>query len=41
MVSQVAVAQHLGLVALRLIDSIVVPLNTSQYALELNSYLDK
>lgn len=36
-----AVAQHLGLLALRLIDSIVVPLNTSQYALELSNYLAK
>ena len=40
-VSQVAVAQHLGLLALRLIDSFVIPLNTTQYALELNNYLDK
>ncbi|KAF9058017.1 Zn-dependent exopeptidase [Panaeolus papilionaceus] len=37
----VAVAQHLGLLGLRLIDSIVVPLNTTQYALELDEYLEK
>ncbi|KAF8897846.1 hypothetical protein BD779DRAFT_1432452 [Infundibulicybe gibba] len=36
-----AVAQHLGLMALRLIDSIVIPLNTTQYALELSEYLAK
>jgi len=35
----VAVAKHMGLVLLRLVDSIVVPLNTTQYALELGSYL--
>ncbi|KAF9058018.1 hypothetical protein BJ165DRAFT_1425174 [Panaeolus papilionaceus] len=35
----VAAAQHFGLVALRLIDSIVLPLNTTQYALELEDYL--
>ncbi|KAJ3551654.1 hypothetical protein NM688_g4581 [Phlebia brevispora] len=34
-----AVAKHLGLVALRLIDSIILPLNTTQYSLELDSYL--
>jgi len=38
---QVAVAQHLGLLTLRLADSIILPLNTTQYALELDSYLDK
>ncbi|PPQ63412.1 hypothetical protein CVT24_004922 [Panaeolus cyanescens] len=37
----VAVAQHLGLLGLRIIDSIVLPLNTTQYALELEEYLDK
>lgn len=37
----VAVARHLGLVGLRLIDSIIVPLNTTQYALELDEYLDQ
>lgn len=36
----VAVAQHLGLLTLRLADSIILPLNTTQYALELDSYLD-
>ena len=35
----VAVAKQLGLVALRIIDSIVLPLNTTQYAYELNEYL--
>ncbi|KAF9053208.1 hypothetical protein BJ165DRAFT_1338917 [Panaeolus papilionaceus] len=35
----VAIAQHFGLIALRLVDSIVVPLNTTQYALELDDYL--
>ncbi|KZT02146.1 Zn-dependent exopeptidase [Laetiporus sulphureus 93-53] len=37
----VAVAKHMGLTALRIIDAIVVPLNTTQYSLELDSYLDK
>ncbi|KAI0677357.1 Zn-dependent exopeptidase [Trametes maxima] len=37
----VAVAKHLGLVALRLVDSIILPLNTTHYALELDDYLDK
>ncbi|TFK71755.1 Zn-dependent exopeptidase [Pluteus cervinus] len=37
----VAVAQHLGLLALRIIDSIVIPLNTTQYAFELSDYLAK
>jgi len=37
----VAVAKHLGLLGLRLIDSIVLPLNTTQYAFELDQYLDK
>ncbi|OJA19334.1 hypothetical protein AZE42_00444 [Rhizopogon vesiculosus] len=36
----VAVAKHLGLLTLRLADSIVLPLNTTQYALELDSYVD-
>ncbi|KAJ7129409.1 hypothetical protein C8R44DRAFT_776720 [Mycena epipterygia] len=36
-----AVAKHLGLMLLRLTDSIVVPLNTTQYALELHDYLDE
>lgn len=38
---QVAIAQNLGLLTLRLADSIILPLNTTQYALELDSYLDK
>ncbi|OBZ76727.1 Glutamate carboxypeptidase 2 [Grifola frondosa] len=37
----VAVAKHLGLVALRVADAIILPLNTTQYALELDYYLDK
>ncbi|KAJ4474266.1 Zn-dependent exopeptidase [Lentinula aciculospora] len=37
----VAVAKHLGLVALRLAGSAVLPLNTTHYAYELESYLDK
>ena len=37
----VAVAKHLGLQALRLADAIVLPLNTTHYALELEAYLDK
>ncbi|KAK0190885.1 Zn-dependent exopeptidase [Armillaria mellea] len=36
----VAVAKHLGLMGLRLIDSVIIPLNTTQYALELDQYLD-
>ncbi|EKM59306.1 uncharacterized protein PHACADRAFT_136862 [Phanerochaete carnosa HHB-10118-sp] len=36
----VAVAKHLGLVALRLTDAVILPLNTSQYALELDDYLE-
>ncbi|KAF7978073.1 hypothetical protein HWV62_1721 [Athelia sp. TMB] len=36
----VAVAKHHGLMALRLVNAIVLPLNTTQYALELQSYLD-
>ncbi|KAJ3997951.1 Zn-dependent exopeptidase [Lentinula boryana] len=36
-----AIAQHLGLLVLRLTDSIIVPLNTTQYALELDGYLDR
>lgn len=36
----VAVAKHLGLQALRLADSIVLPLNTTHYALSLQSYLE-
>ncbi|OSX59469.1 hypothetical protein POSPLADRAFT_1035744 [Postia placenta MAD-698-R-SB12] len=37
----VAVAQHMGLTALRIIDAIIIPLNTTQYALELDGYLNK
>ncbi|KAG6857098.1 hypothetical protein H0H87_009659 [Tephrocybe sp. NHM501043] len=37
----VAVAKHLGLLALRLTDSFIVPLNTTQYALELDDYYAK
>lgn len=37
----VAVAKHMGLTALRLIDSIILPLNTTQYAFELGVYLDE
>ncbi|KAG6873768.1 hypothetical protein C0995_011587 [Termitomyces sp. Mi166 len=37
----VAVAKHMGLLALHLADSFVIPLNTTQYALELDDYLDK
>ncbi|KAI0375832.1 Zn-dependent exopeptidase [Pilatotrama ljubarskyi] len=40
-VRHVAVAKHLGLVALRLTDSIILPLNTTHYALELDEYLDR
>ncbi|KAF7289488.1 Zn-dependent exopeptidase [Mycena chlorophos] len=36
-----AVAQHIGLVLLRLTDSIIVPINTTHYSLELNDYLDE
>ncbi|TFK55577.1 Zn-dependent exopeptidase [Heliocybe sulcata] len=36
----IAVAKHLGLMTLRLADAIVLPLNTTQYAYELDSYLD-
>ncbi|KAF7352524.1 Zn-dependent exopeptidase [Mycena venus] len=36
-----AVAKHLGLMLLRLTDSIIVPLNTTQYTLELHNYLDE
>ncbi len=38
---QVAVSKHLGLVLLRLADSIILPLNTTHYASELDMYLDK
>ncbi|KAF9066658.1 hypothetical protein BDP27DRAFT_1404315 [Rhodocollybia butyracea] len=35
------IAQHMGLLLLCLTDSIIIPLNTTQYALELDSYLDE
>ena len=38
---QVAVAKHLGLQTLGLADSIILPLNTTHYSLELEAYLDK
>jgi hypothetical protein len=38
---QVAVAQHLGLQILRLADSWILPINTTHYSIELQSYLDK
>ncbi|EGO02058.1 hypothetical protein SERLA73DRAFT_177776 [Serpula lacrymans var. lacrymans S7.3] len=38
---RVAVAKSLGLLTLRLADSIVLPLNTTQYAYELDLYLDR
>jgi N-acetylated-alpha-linked acidic dipeptidase len=37
----VAVAKHLGLMALSLTDAIILPINTTQYAFELDAYLDK
>jgi N-acetylated-alpha-linked acidic dipeptidase len=37
----VAVAKYLGLTALSLTDAIILPINTTQYALELGSYLDR
>jgi len=36
----VAVAKNQGLLALRIADSIILPLNTTQYAFELDEYLD-
>jgi N-acetylated-alpha-linked acidic dipeptidase len=38
---QVAVSKHLGLMTLRLTDAIILPLNTTQYVLELHHYLDE
>lgn len=38
---QIAIAKHLGLLALRLTDAIILPLNTTQYTLELHQYLKK
>ncbi|TFY80907.1 hypothetical protein EWM64_g3104 [Hericium alpestre] len=40
-VKHVAVAKNLGLQALRIANSIVLPLNTTHYAFELEAYLDK
>ncbi|KAF9521022.1 hypothetical protein BS47DRAFT_1374558 [Hydnum rufescens UP504] len=37
----VAIAKYLGLLTLRLTDSIILPINTTQYSLQLNSYLAK
>ncbi|KAH8113339.1 Zn-dependent exopeptidase [Phellopilus nigrolimitatus] len=37
----VAVAKHLGLQLLRIADAIVLPLNTTQYAYDLDGYLNK
>lgn len=37
----IAVARHLGLTALRIADAIILPLNTTQYALELEFYLER
>ena len=34
-------SKYLGLVVLRLTDSLVLPMNTTQYVLELESYVDK
>lgn len=34
-------AKHLGLQLLRLADAVVLPLNTTQYAFELDGYLSK
>ncbi|KAL4081558.1 hypothetical protein V8B97DRAFT_2020296 [Scleroderma yunnanense] len=36
----VGIAKNLGLITLRLADSIILPLNTTHYALELDSYVD-
>ncbi|RDX53924.1 Zn-dependent exopeptidase [Lentinus brumalis] len=37
----VAIAKHLGLQTLRLTDSIILPINTTHHAFELEKYLDK
>ncbi|KAJ2931755.1 hypothetical protein H1R20_g5499, partial [Candolleomyces eurysporus] len=37
----VAVAKHLGLLALRFTDGIILPLNTTRYSYELDLYLDR
>ncbi|KAK7045085.1 Zn-dependent exopeptidase [Favolaschia claudopus] len=36
-----AVAKHVGLMLLRLTDSVILPLNTTHYSLELHDYLDE
>ncbi|EKM80407.1 hypothetical protein AGABI1DRAFT_106593 [Agaricus bisporus var. burnettii JB137-S8] len=36
----VAIAKHIGMMGLRFSDSLLLPLNTTQYALELSDYLD-
>ncbi|GJJ08028.1 hypothetical protein Clacol_002235 [Clathrus columnatus] len=36
-----AIAKFVGLITLRLADSIILPLNTTYYALELGNYIDK
>ncbi|KAK0475812.1 Zn-dependent exopeptidase [Armillaria novae-zelandiae] len=36
-----AVAKHLGLQVLRLVDNVVLPFNTTHYSYELGNYLDK
>ena len=38
---QTAVSKLLGLVTLRLADSVIIPLNTTHYALEFHAYLDE
>ncbi|KAI0796916.1 Zn-dependent exopeptidase [Abortiporus biennis] len=37
----VAVAKHLGLLTLGIADTVILPLNTTHYSLELEAYLDK
>jgi N-acetylated-alpha-linked acidic dipeptidase len=38
---KVAIAKHIGLQTLRLASSIIIPLNTTHYSLELQAYLQK
>lgn len=38
---QAAVAKFVGLLTLRLADSIIIPLNTTYYTLELSNYVKK
>ncbi|OCH94344.1 Zn-dependent exopeptidase [Obba rivulosa] len=40
-VRHVAIAKYLGLMTLRMADSVVLPINTTHYAFELEAYLDK